>query len=131
LDWKTRFGKVLVPTVYSKVHWARRRLHPKELLSAVDVPADVKSRITGGIVNMCTNIPVLGKIRTHILRVILGERLEKKRAPAESLDRQESKRARPTKDKQAGTIPPMVKSNPMVETVEGGRQVYDTGQGSR
>jgi hypothetical protein len=66
LDWKLRFGKVLVPTVYSKVNWARRRLHPKELLSAVNIPADVKSKITGGIMNLFTNLTVPGKIRTHI-----------------------------------------------------------------
>jgi hypothetical protein len=33
LDWKLWFGKVLVPTVYSKVKWAKRKLHPKELLT--------------------------------------------------------------------------------------------------
>jgi hypothetical protein len=47
LDWKHQFDKVLVPTVYSKVKMARCKLHPKDLLSTMDVPADVKQKIRG------------------------------------------------------------------------------------
>lgn len=78
LDWNLRFRKVLVlPTVYSKVKWARWKLHPKELLNALDVPSDVQRKITGGIVHLfsCMGLPITGKIRTPILGVILKERL--------------------------------------------------------
>ena len=81
LDWNKRFDKVLVPTVYSKEKWARRKLHAKELLSALDVPAEVQGKITGGIVNHFMDMQTPGKILTHVLRVILGERMDKKRPP--------------------------------------------------
>jgi hypothetical protein len=66
LDWKRRFDKVLVPTVYSKFKWARQKLHPKEVLSAVPVDG-VQSKITGGIVQHFLKMPIPGKIRSHIL----------------------------------------------------------------
>jgi hypothetical protein len=94
LNWKQRFGKVLVPTVYSKEKWATRRLHPKELLSALDVPADIQGKITTGIVHRFTEMPIPGKIRTHVLRVVLGERLEKKRRSSEEVERSGNKKPR-------------------------------------
>jgi hypothetical protein len=79
LDWKTQFDRVLVPTVYSKVKWVRRKLHPMELLSALDVLPDVQGKIIGGIAHCFTSMPIPGKLQTHVLRVVLGKRLDKKR----------------------------------------------------
>jgi hypothetical protein len=36
-----RFLPVLVPFVYSKTEWVRRKLVPKELSAVLDIPADV------------------------------------------------------------------------------------------
>jgi hypothetical protein len=96
LDWKKRFDRVLLPTVwYSKVKWAKRRLHPKELLSALDVPADVQSKITVGLAHRFTEMPIPGKVRTHVLRVALGEPVVTKRRPSKEFENRESKRPRP------------------------------------
>jgi hypothetical protein len=43
LDWKSRTEEVVVPTVYSKSKWVRRKLIPKELGAALDIPSDVMS----------------------------------------------------------------------------------------
>jgi hypothetical protein len=80
LDWKHRFDKVVVPTVYSKVNWAKRRLHFKELLSALDVPSSVQSKITIGMAQAFTDLPVPGIVQTHILRVIVQGPWQNKRA---------------------------------------------------
>jgi hypothetical protein len=94
LDWKRRFDKVLVPTVYSKTKWARRRLHPKEILRALDIPADVQDAITAGIVEYFVQMPVPGKVRTHVLRVLLGEHLDKKRPAQDTVESETSKQPR-------------------------------------
>lgn len=78
LDWKRRFDEVLVPTVYSKVQWAKCKLHSKELLSALDVLSSVQSKITSGTAHLFMELPIPGKVRTHIVRVIVQEPREKK-----------------------------------------------------
>jgi hypothetical protein len=46
IDWKNRFMPVLVPSVYSKTEWVRRRLVPKEFSAVLDIPADVARAAT-------------------------------------------------------------------------------------
>jgi hypothetical protein len=41
LNWHTRFGQVTVPSVYSKLHWSRRKLSDKELADALDIPVTI------------------------------------------------------------------------------------------
>lgn len=67
LDWKPHFDKVLVPTVLLKVKGAKCKLHSKELMSALDVLSSVQSKITSGTAHLSTELPIPGKIRTHIL----------------------------------------------------------------
>jgi hypothetical protein len=84
---------MLVPTVYSRVKWARcKLLHPKELLTALDVPANIKGKIMGGIMQHFVNLPVPGKTWMHVLHMILGKRLGKKRTPAERVTQVTSKK---------------------------------------
>jgi hypothetical protein len=37
VEWKDRFLPVLVPSVYSKTEWVRRKLVPKELSAVLDI----------------------------------------------------------------------------------------------
>jgi hypothetical protein len=52
----------------------------KDLLSALEMPANVQGKITGGIVvYQFTKMPLLGNIWMHVLRVVLGKHPDKKR----------------------------------------------------
>eukprot|EP00978_Attheya_sp_CCMP212_P008743 scaffold20529_cov53-Attheya_sp.AAC.4 len=70
LDWKRRSEEVVVPTVFSKSKWVKRRLLPKELGSALDIPSDVISlgERSGKLKRWCREVRVPFKTR---LRAVL------------------------------------------------------------
>eukprot|EP00978_Attheya_sp_CCMP212_P038956 scaffold198227_cov75-Attheya_sp.AAC.3 len=70
LDWKRRSEEVVVPTVFSKSKWVKRRLIPKELGSALDTPSDVISlgERSGKLKGWCKEVRVPFKTR---LRAVL------------------------------------------------------------
>eukprot|EP00978_Attheya_sp_CCMP212_P004913 scaffold10756_cov62-Attheya_sp.AAC.3 len=43
LDWRRRSEDVVVSMVYLRSKWVKRKLAPKELASALDIPSDVIS----------------------------------------------------------------------------------------
>jgi hypothetical protein len=84
LDWKNRFGTVIVPTVYSHSHWVRRRLVPSELGAVLDIPADVASALSSESMELLTRTllcPI--KVRSAALEVM--ERLWEVPASPEEL----------------------------------------------
>jgi hypothetical protein len=63
LDWKTRTTvKVIVPTVYSKVKWARRRLCESELGHVMDYPGDKLETLLPAQVRKLLLSPIPGKL---------------------------------------------------------------------
>eukprot|EP00978_Attheya_sp_CCMP212_P029827 scaffold107351_cov30-Attheya_sp.AAC.1 len=70
LDWKRRSEEVVVPTSFSKSKWVKRRLLPKELGSALDIPSDVISlgERSGKLKGWCREVRVPFKTR---LRAVL------------------------------------------------------------
>jgi hypothetical protein len=78
LNWQTRMAAtIVVPTVYSKDQWARRRLTLEELGHALNIPGDNKVKGMGtGLRKVVVTGPIPGKILAPIansLRKTLGE----------------------------------------------------------
>jgi hypothetical protein len=102
LDWKGRLtASVIVPTVYSKVKWAKRRLSLEELGHAGDIPGDKVEGMGAGSLKVIVQGPVPGKLLASIAaslkrtaRIKDEERVAKKRDGG-ILEREGSKRTRP------------------------------------
>ena len=62
LKWNNRFGKVLVPTVYSKDQWVQRYLEDKELATLLDVPGSRTQGLDKESMKRLGNINLPGKI---------------------------------------------------------------------
>eukprot|EP00978_Attheya_sp_CCMP212_P046179 scaffold377919_cov55-Attheya_sp.AAC.1 len=71
LDWKRRSEEVVVSTVFSKSKWVKRRLVPKELDSALDIPSNVISlgECSGKLKGWCREVRV--PFKTRLVRVVL------------------------------------------------------------
>jgi hypothetical protein len=71
VDWKNRFLPVLVPSVYSKTEWMRRRLVPKGLSAILDTIADVARAMTPEMQETwCKRLTVPIKVRSEVLGVV-------------------------------------------------------------
>jgi hypothetical protein len=62
LQWTKRFGKVIVPTVYSKELWAERRLTVVELADVLDLPGTLRKRLSLGQLTKVREMSVPGKV---------------------------------------------------------------------
>jgi hypothetical protein len=102
LDWRGRLtASVIMPTVYSRDKWAKRRLSLQELGHKADIPGDKVEGMGAGSLQATVQGPVPGKLLALIagrLRQTAGfedkERLTAKRGGME-LEREDLKRMRP------------------------------------
>lgn len=62
LQWNRRFGKMIVPTVYSKVMWAERRLTDIELADVLDLPGTLRKRLKPVQLSKAREMVVPGKV---------------------------------------------------------------------
>jgi hypothetical protein len=62
LQWHRRFGKVIVPTVYSKDMWAERRLTDFEMADVLDLPGTLRKRLNAAQLGKVKNMGVPGKV---------------------------------------------------------------------
>ena len=67
LQWGRRFGKVIVPTVYSKVMWAERRLTDIELADVLDLPGTFRKRLKPSQLAKVSGMCVPGKVVVALL----------------------------------------------------------------
>lgn len=79
LDWARRFGRVIVPTVYSKAMWANRRLTDVELADVFDLPGTLRKRLKLGQLAKVRELKVPGKVVVALLEslksLVMGEEL--------------------------------------------------------
>jgi hypothetical protein len=71
LQWEHRFENVVVPTVYSKSHWTRRKLSDKELTDALDIPATIARKAHPKVLKWLTSLVTPGKIISYVLNGLL------------------------------------------------------------
>ena len=67
LQWKRRFDRVCVPTVYSKDKWALRRLSDVELADVLDLPGTMRKRMNIGQLAKLSKLNVPGKVMAAVI----------------------------------------------------------------
>jgi len=70
LDWERRFDWVKVPTVFSKTKWVSRKLNPKELCNALDIPGSLSEGVTEEGKKLLSKLPIPGKIYQFLFQGI-------------------------------------------------------------
>ena len=75
LDWKRRdWVQVRGPTVYSKTNWIARKVTRRELVNALDMPADIYEKASDKWQELMSKQKVPGKVLAYALRALqLGE----------------------------------------------------------
>jgi hypothetical protein len=68
VDWGRRFEQMTVPTVYSKLHWAKRRLGVKEMGNVLDWLGDLVRLLSQQQLQELSELTVPGKIMSVMLR---------------------------------------------------------------
>ena len=88
LHWERRFYNIESPTVFSKMHWVRRRLSLKELGNVLDLPKEVLQIPMTKEFLMEVKIP--GKVRAqfveHVLKCLSLQDLKRSRPFQETAD---------------------------------------------
>jgi hypothetical protein len=72
LDWKRRFDRVKVPTVYAKDKWAERKLVDAELADVMDLPGALRKRLTPGQLVLVSRLAVPGKVVAALVESMVG-----------------------------------------------------------
>ena len=71
LSWRERFGQILAPTVFSRDHLIQRQLTESELLTALDVPAQIRHKLAPCLASSwATMLTVPCKVRLAVLDFI-------------------------------------------------------------
>lgn len=68
LDWNNWYRILVVPTVYSKEKWVKRKLLDTELCDALDVPGWVREESSKAMLRELTILPIPGEIFNHVLQ---------------------------------------------------------------
>ena len=68
LEWKKRFEKVIVPTVYFKQDWVHRQLEEKELVNVLDAPGSRTTDMDTTSKKLLFNLKIPGKIFNCVYR---------------------------------------------------------------
>ncbi|KAI2508968.1 hypothetical protein MHU86_5463 [Fragilaria crotonensis] len=71
LEWKKRFDKVCVPTVYSKDKWAVRKLSDTELVDVLDLPGTMRKRMNSGQLAQLSKLKVPGKVMAAVVESLV------------------------------------------------------------
>jgi hypothetical protein len=65
LRWDRRLMNVEAPSVFTKTHWVKRRLSPKELLAVLDLPRGLLQEKDAA--HRIKQVLVPGKVRSHVV----------------------------------------------------------------
>ena len=123
LQWNRRFGKVTVPTVYSKVSWAERKLTDVELADVLDLPGTLRKRLKPVQLTKVRGMNVPGKVVAALFEsfkvLIIGPDGSKGEVSGTESASKDSKRKASDKHGEIGPDPKRLREEEVVEEKAG------------